>query len=999
MTQLFIKYRNGQHRHEEFSEGELTEHICEVERGQKGSQATWTPKNQSSKRYALAFADNKAVWVRPPDPNELCRWNVGSATVSGEAEWGGAGKPISETRVSWNGSTDAESSVPPTQTAVYNGPIGVLVVSPQSLMGPIPTDTSGVWTLSNGSLTITGTMILTSVDSILGTYLDLAIGTTAEMQAVFGSGFVPDFANPWILIKSNTSGFVYNATPIDGTFPASPQYGPENDTFRLALVDNPAGEREITGVYTQDGSNRFYLGSEAEMVAVFGEDPINSGDGQFILYEATPLPLTATFSGAQGVNIQRGQQTTIGGIVVAGGRPPYVVAATNSVVSPSLTGSGNIRTLSVNPADSAVVGAQTIRVDVSDSTEGTAQAVVVDVNVNIVGGEALTITCPSTIPANIAAGQTYNLGNVVGAGGTGNITFVATSTYGTVALSGERGNRTVMWTAPSGENPPETATISITATDSGTPAQTATCTVVIPLGDVFNAGSTVQNPSAVAIGAVGEPLGVIVPIGGVSPYIYTSDITGVSFNDSGGVFFNAGANVAGTSLTGNLTVADTAGSSKSFPLVINIVSSLTLTTTISDPVDVVRGSLAQLGFVTVEGGSDPYTFSSEDEYTTIEGPAGPSAIIIFNSPVTLTVGLRPVLIRVVDSTGAIGGIVLNLNITEQSELAVEFNPINDSAVNVIQNRFVALGSIVVTGGTGPFTYVSSDTNFQFTDNAIGYQAPDNDPAGMKSTTVTATDSTNATATVNISNAVNVIERLRLVSTVPNPASVVTSNSIEGDFVVLGVHYGNLGTITATGGINNPGGDKYRGNVVSLQKVSYSVPFFGAGIAAEGFPDGVTSVIPSINSFNSFISVIHTIRNTVLGPASSGTSVARFRVSNGSGDDGTYQEEFINITTNVTQVAGASIRFTSAANTPISVSVGSTVTLGTVEIVGNQQPFTFSSSTAGIAFTGSGNTQTVTYTPPTGTSAGVISPQIEAVNPPNPVIATVTLTNAANVTTS
>ncbi len=835
MARSFLSHDGSNHaHHDSFPAIPENNRVCEVKPGAKGSGAVWVGKNKQIKKYVLGHEDGKAKWLKPDGPGEICRWNVGDFANSGEANWGGAVFAVAATFNIIGGNSASGNSVAwrPYEDISNPHPAGIrawwVLIGASPLTGSLEGLAAGdvIRIATSGGKSITGPIeIIHNV---------IRVTNAQAMLAAFGPADITEGTLTIERLVAANDGddpkFCHHATPESGTFPTNP----ENNTYRLALEGNGTpSDRDITGTYEQDGTGCFRLGTVAEMVEVFGNDPITEGEGDFVLYSSVPEQLTATFSGTQPINVQRGSTVNLGVVTASGGRPPYAI--TTGTAHASISGSGKFsRTLTYSPPSDAGIGAINIRVDVRDTAAGVQpqQIVAVDVAVNIVEAGALNLEVTETLPENFACGEVTQIATAVATGGEGAPTFTATATHGTATVTNDRGNATLSLSIPCGGETPAESIVTLTVVDSGVgeAQQSAMRNVTVPLSDVFNVASNFIDPLNVPVGETTD-IGTVTVSGGALPITLSSSGSNLTFGAGEREFTVSaatGTTTAGSSYTETITATDANNLTKTLDVTVNVKEALTLTTTIPDPVDAARSSAVVLGTLTAAGGNfGTYTFSSEDariSFTDLTPANSASKNVVFTSTVANTeISVPPdtlsIALKVVDDNEAVGNLSININVTEQGELAVEFESSREmgKTFGVINNgndeRSKMLGVMTVTGGTAPYTPTASNNlSFAQVDGTtdkweVTYSATDGQTASITEAVnvdIIVTDSTTpemGSVTHTIENLVFVVEQFRIVTGWNQDSPISITRRLGLTSTVIGTAAGaeNLGTIRITGG--------------------------------------------------------------------------------------------------------------------------------------------------------------------------------------------------------
>jgi len=403
-------------------------------------------------------------------------------------------------------------------------------------------------------------------------------------------------------------------------------------------------------------------------------------------------------------------------ITVSGGSPPYTYVWDN-------TGSSTTE-------DITVLSANTYRVTITDSCGVSAMdsIVITEPALLIVaitstdiscygGGDGTATATPSggTAPYNylwnnsqtdsMAVGlfpglQAINVFDVLGCIGSNNITIgepgiLAISTSATDATCNSGTDGSVNATLSGGTAPYNFAWSNgdSTLNISNVIAGSYTVTVTDSCGAVATSSATVSEPAApshtltsadVSCNAGSNGSADLTVSGGTSPYTYLWS-TGATTEDVSSLVANT-YTVDITDACG-LTLADT----------VIITEPVLLTTTISGVNTTCYSYGDGTSTVTASGGTPPYNYQWNNSQTT-----------------STAVGLFPnnYSVNVIDDNGCLASALIT--ITEPADLLLV-----SSTVDATCNSADGSATVVVTGGTGPYVYLWSDTAAQTTSAAVG----------------------------------------------------------------------------------------------------------------------------------------------------------------------------------------------------------------------------------------------------------------------------------------
>ncbi|MFT4112655.1 beta strand repeat-containing protein [Silvibacterium sp.] len=469
----------------------------------------------------------------------------------------------------------------------------------------------------------------------------------------------------------------------------------------------------VTGTPTAAGS------STVTVTVTDSSSPAKTGTATATIVISSAANLTVTSSFPAGT-----VGTAYSGTVTAtGGTAPYTCAVTSGTLPAGLTLSG----CSVTGTPTAV-GSSAVTITVTDSSSpaktGTATA-------TIVISSAASLTVTSSFPAG-TVGTAYT-GTVTATGGTAPYTCAVTS--GTLPAGLALSGCSVTGTPTTAGS----SAITVTVTDSSSPAKTGTATATI----VISSAASLTVTSSFPAGTVGTSYtGTVTATGGTAPYT-CSVTTGT---------LPAGLTLSGCSVTGTpttagssavtITVTDSSSPAKTGTATATIVisSAGTLTVTTSFPTGTV--GTAYTGTITATGGTAPYTCA-------ITGGTLPAGLSLSGCSVTgtpTTPVTSSVIVTVTDSSSpAKTG-------TATATITIGAAPLSLSATlpNAIVNTAYSY-TLQATGGTGPYTYaVTAGTlpaGITLASNGVLSGTPT--ATGASSFTVTVTDSTSATATDNL----------------------------------------------------------------------------------------------------------------------------------------------------------------------------------------------------------------------------------------------------------
>lgn len=437
-------------------------------------------------------------------------------------------------------------------------------------------------------------------------------------------------------------------------------------------------------------------------------------------------------------------------ITAAGGTTPYTCSVTGALPA-NLTLSGCA--ISGTPT---ATGSSTVNVKVTDSGS---PAQTVNANQTIVIAPS-TLALTNTLPGG-TVGVAYSA-TITASGGTSPYTC---SISGTLPANLTLNGCTLSGTPSASGNSP----VTVTVTDSGSPAQTASANETISIAP---ATLTVTNPP-LPNGVVGVAYSAtIAATGGVSPY--SCSITGS---------LPAGLSLTGCTVSGNPTTAGTSSitvhvtDSGSTPQNASqadnlVIAPATLTVTSTLPGGTI--GVAYSATITAADGTPPYTCSITGTL-----PAGLTLSGCTLSGTPTTAGSSPLVVKVTDSGSPAQNATSNQTVT--------IVPATLTVTGTLPNGTVGSsysGAITASGGTQPYTCSITGTL----------------PAGLVLTgcivSGTPTASGSSTFTVKVTDSGNPAQNASANETVViNPATLTVTGTLPNGTV--GGSYS--GAITATGG--------------------------------------------------------------------------------------------------------------------------------------------------------------------------------------------------------
>ena len=370
----------------------------------------------------------------------------------------------------------------------------------------------------------------------------------------------------------------------------------------------------------------------------------------------------------------------VGGITVLGGVAPYTCSVASGALPNGLTLNSNC-TITGTPQ---TAGTSSVGVTITDSANP-ANTTTAPVSITIVGSlVTLTITAP---PVGIV-GVPY-VGGITVLGGVAPYTCTVASGALPAGLT-LNSNCTITGT-------PQTAgmsSVSVTVTDSASPANTTTAPVSITiLGNLITLSIT-----APPVGIVGVPyVGGITVLGGTAPYTCTV----ASGTLPNGLTLNPNCSITGTPQTAGMssvtvTVKDSANpaNTATAPVSITILGNLVTLTITAPPVGIV--GVPYVGGITVLGGVAPYTCS-------VTSGALPNGLTLnHNCTITgtpQTAGTSTVGVMVTDSASPANTKTDTVTITITGGLVTL--TLTTPPVGIVGVPYI--GGITVLGGIAPYT--------------------------------------------------------------------------------------------------------------------------------------------------------------------------------------------------------------------------------------------------------------------------------------------------------
>ncbi|WP_175529087.1 beta strand repeat-containing protein [Granulicella pectinivorans] len=522
-------------------------------------------------------------------------------------------------------------------------------------------------------LTLGAGCVVSGTPTVAGTSNLVVKATDAGSPMLTASGpvtvtIVPAPAN--IIISSPPTATV--GTPYTGPIPVSGGAPPYTCTITAGTL--PAGLTlgagcVISGTPTTAGP------STITVKAVDSSNPVNTGTGPItVTVQAAGPTLMLASPPAATLNTPY-----TGTIPVTGGTGPYSCSISSGALPAGLTlGAGCV--ISGTPT---VTGTSSVTVTATDSShpQGSGTG---PVTVTVGGGATLTLTSPP----GATAGTPYS-GPIGVTGGTAPYTCALVS--GTLPAGLTLGTNCVVTGTPT---TPGTSSITVKATDSGSPVVTSTGTVSIVVAPATLTLSVSSLPNGTVGVAYAQTIGAA---GGTAPYSCTI----MAGTLPAGLSLGAGCLVSGTPTTAgtsNLTVRVTdAGSpmqTATGPVSITIVASPLTVTVGALPNGTVGAPYSST--IGVLGGTGPYSCA----ITTGTLPAGltlGAGCVVSGTPTTA--GLSTMTVKATDSGNPVQ--------TASGQVTITILPAALTlAVTTLPNGVVGTpytATVGVNGGTAPYS--------------------------------------------------------------------------------------------------------------------------------------------------------------------------------------------------------------------------------------------------------------------------------------------------------
>ena len=542
----------------------------------------------------------------------------------------------------------------------------------------------------------------------------------------------------------------------------------------------------------------------------------------------TPATLPTAYAGAnysQTLVAAGGTGTGYTWTVTAG-------ASSLTAVNLSLSSSG---VLSGKPA---ATGTATFSVSVTDSGANTASATF---NLTVNAGVSITTTSPlATGYAGSAYSQTLAATGGSGSGYTWTVTSGASS-LATANLTLSGGG--VLSGTPGITGP---VAFGVTVTDSASNTASATFSVTI------GAGVTITTPITLPAGYQGAvyPGVALAATGGTgSGYTWTwAAASGSSL--PAGLNLSAGGAITGTptgsgSFSINITVKDSAQNSASATFSLNVVATLSITTTTNLPSGVVNSPYSQTLTAAGGSGANTWTVTSGASSLAAANLSLSGGGVLSGTP--LASGSASFTAKVTDSNSHTA--TANFSVTINASLAIATTNLPAATTAALYSQ-----TLTATGGTGTgYTWSilanppSNLATFNLNLSAAGLISGTSATTGVANFTAQVTDSGGGTATAPLS--ITVYHPLALPP--PNPTSLPSTGT-------TGVSYS--GSINASGGSGT-----YCWTVTGLPSDGLSSPLPNApcGYISGSLPISGTPTAAATITFTA--SVKDTTTGTSVGP--------------------------------------------------------------------------------------------------------------------------------------
>ncbi|HEX4919705.1 MAG TPA: PKD domain-containing protein, partial [Candidatus Bathyarchaeia archaeon] len=446
------------------------------------------------------------------------------------------------------------------------------------------------------------------------------------------------------------------------------------------------------------------------------------------------------------------------------GTPPYSFSWTATNGSPA-SGTGTSFSTTYSTA-----GTFTISVTGTDSASPIAHTQTQSATITITAASlTVTISCPSTGTVGTAVSCTAS-----STGGTAPVTFAWTATGGSPA-SGTGASFSTTYSSKGSK------TISVTGTDSSTPALTDTKSATVTIA-ALPLSASITCPGT---GTTGSPVScTVTATGGTSPYTFAWTATGGSPASGTGTSFSTTYSSAGT-FTISVTATDTNSvtNTKSSSVVI---SAPALVVTITCPSTGTVGTAVSCT-ASSTGGTPPVTFAWTATGGSPASGTGASFSTTYNSKGSKTISV----------TGTDSASPANTN-TKSATVTIAALPL---AASITCPSTGTTGTPVTctasaTGGTSPYTFAWTATGGSPASGTGSSFSTTYSSGGTFTISVTATDGNSAT---NTKSAQVVISVPTLVVTITCPTSGTVGTAVNCTATSTGGTAPVTFSWTATGG--------------------------------------------------------------------------------------------------------------------------------------------------------------------------------------------------------